>query len=135
MKLQLKLPSVATTVAALVLGVLTVLNTTTFQPGPPWQTGINIALLAGAAFGVAPLLGKAWASALNLTVAQTSLVTGVLSFLQLWQQSEPLSTTLHAVIVGVITVAAGLGFGVNIAIISGKAKTLIVATFRDEGRW
>lgn len=111
----LKMPSALTAVAGLVLGVLAALNTLSFHFGPPWTTGINIALILGAAYGVAPLLGSAWRTALNLPHSVTNIIVGALAALQLWQQSEPISTGLHAAIAGVLAFAAALGFATNIA--------------------
>lgn len=120
---MVKLPGKAALILGLIAGALVALNVTTFQPGPPWQTGINIALIAISALGISTLSGAAWRAAIHLTQQETAIVTAVLAFFQLWQQSEPLSTALHAVIGAILAFAAAVGFGPN--------TVQVVATERD----
>ncbi len=113
--MSLKLPTWATTALSLVAGALTVLNQTTFDLGSPWKVGLSVALVYLTGLGISPLVGNAFRNALGLSHGASVAISAVLSAAVLIITSVHMSTGLHAALVGIITVLAGVGFGPALA--------------------
>lgn len=109
--MKLKAPSWVTTVLALLAGALSVLNQTTFDLGSPWRNVLAIALVFIAGLGIGPLTGSAFRTALHLSQNLSVLISSGLGALSIIVVTIHMSTGVHAVILFVITTAAGLGFG------------------------
>ena len=109
-RLKVSVPTAASVVAALVAGVLAVLNQTVFNFGSEWYNYINIALVFLAGLGITPLTGKAFRAALHLPPWVLTVITAALAALQVALTSVGMPNSWHAVIVAAITVLAGLGF-------------------------
>ena len=103
-------PSVETVVLSCVAGILVVLNVTTFGFGQPWLVGTTIALTFLAGLGISPLTGVSFKAALHLPNGVSNVIAAALGALQLGLFTVPMSTGVHAVLAGVITLLAGLGF-------------------------
>jgi hypothetical protein len=110
--MTLNLPSKATLILSLVATALAVLNETTLQLGGVWSTGVLVATGVLSAMGISRLTGEQFRSLLDLTNAESSVVSAALTALALWaKDASNLSTTEHAIVAGVLVAAAGLGFG------------------------
>ena len=107
----LKLPSKATVIAGLVLGGVTTLLTTTLHLGGPWTLGLTIAGSWAAMFGVAPITGAAFRSALELTPAESAAAGGVLTTINLVLAEASLTPGVRGALLGVVNTLSALGFG------------------------
>ena len=112
--LKLKLPAPITVALSAIAGALVTLNVTTFHLGQPWVTGITVAITALAAFGISPLTGPALIAALHLPQKIVNIIAAGLMATQLALQTVTMSTTAHAIVAGVITLLAGLGFAPSV---------------------
>lgn len=102
-------PSQYTTILALVCGVLTVLNQTTFGLPTAAKTGITVALGAFEFLGIGPLLGPKFKAALHLPAAVGTAISIVLLVALVVVQQDT-SLPYSAIVIGVINVLGGLGF-------------------------
>lgn len=109
--MKLNLPTWATTALALLAGLASVLNQTTFGFIQPWKSALTVGLVLVAGLGIGPLTGQAFRAALHLSQNVNTLIAAVLAAATVATTTLSLSTPLHAVLAGVLTVLAGLGFG------------------------
>jgi hypothetical protein len=108
--MNLKLPTLATLGLSLLAGVLVVLNVTAFGFGQPWLIGTTLALTFLAALGISPLTGASFKAALHLSNGISNAIAAALVALQLGLSTVTMSTGVHAILAGCITLLAGLGF-------------------------
>lgn len=104
------LPAVATLILSLIAGVLSVLNQTTFGFPAPWGTSLTIALLFLSSIGISPLTGANFRNALHLPASVIMVVSAAIAAGGTAALNISDSTT-RAVVIGILTVLAGLGFG------------------------
>ena len=108
--MQIALPSKATFIASLLLGVATVVIVV-LEPGGLWTSGLTIGATWLATFNIAPITGLQFKSALQLTPLEGGLAAVALTVINLILVDASLSTGWHAALVAVVNIAAGLGFG------------------------
>jgi hypothetical protein len=106
----LNLPTWFTTGLSLLAGALSVLNQTTFGFPAPWGTSLTIALLFLSGLGISPLVGARFQNALHLSprlslAISTALAAAGAAALTIDDK------TARAIVVGILTFLAGLGFG------------------------
>lgn len=111
--MNFKVPSLATIIVGAALTVIQALNVTVFHFGLPWSIGLTALLPALAAFGIGPLTGAKFQALIELTPAETTAVTSLLSALALVVLKIEMSTGWHAALTAIIVAAASLGFGQN----------------------
>lgn len=107
----IKLPSWATTILACIAGLISVLNQSTFDLIAPWKSVLAIALVFIAGLGIGPLTGAAFRTALHIPQNVSVILSAVIGAAAIAVTTINLSTPLHAIILAVLTVLAGLGFG------------------------
>ena len=109
--MQINIPTKATVVLSVTATAIAVLNETSLQLGGAWSTGLLVAAGTLSALGISRLTGEQFRSLIDLTNGESTVLAGALTVLALWAKEGHMSTTLHAVISGVLVAAAGLGFG------------------------
>lgn len=120
-KIVIGLPNAIAVALALAAGVLQVLNRTVIHLGhgsasAQWHAWIAIVLVLFASQGIDPLVGPAFKVALHLPPWAARLTTGALTAIAMAITSIPMSAAVSGVLLGVLTVAAGLGFGTSVPV-------------------
>lgn len=108
--MKLNTPTLQTIVLSVAFAILSVLNSTTLHLGAPWTTYITVALVFIAGLGISPLTGAAFRSILHLSNGASNLIAAATAAATLAATTIDTSSPVHAVIVGVLTLLAGLGF-------------------------
>ncbi len=108
--MTLKVPSSATIVLSLLGGVLAVLNQTVLHLGSHWSTYITVGLVFLAGLGISPLVGKQFRSALHPSHQVSVIISAALSAAALVLTTINVSSGLKAILGGVLTFLAGIGF-------------------------
>lgn len=109
--MRLNVPTAVAVVLALVGGVLQVLNQVIHGISNPWHELFTFGLLVITGIGISPLVGVGFRNALHLTLAATTTITILVMTLTAAVQTLSLDSTVKGIILGILTVAAGLGFG------------------------
>ena len=104
------LPTAAAVALGLLAGALEVCNEVVLELDPAWHSYLAVALVVLAGVGVSPVTGPAFRAALHLPpwlsyIISAGMAAGVLAF-----GVTPMSGVAHAVLAGVLTVLAALGF-------------------------
>ena len=112
--MKFNLPSILTTAASLVAGVLATLNQLVFHVGSNWYSAITVALVFISALGISPLFGGAWAnkfeSVLHLPKQFSLAVSAALAAATVAVTTFHFDGTVKSAIVVTLTIFAGLGF-------------------------
>jgi hypothetical protein len=119
----LGLPSIATTILALVDGVLSVLVHNNFGLSMALSSALSTGLVLLGGLGIQPLLGAAFETALHLPFQVTALISAGMSALTYWLSTNPvgISPTAAGWITGVIAALSALGFGTTVASVAKAA--------------
>lgn len=108
------LPAPVVVVLALLAGGLQVVNVAVLNLSTALHAGIGIIIVFVVGLGVSPLVGDAFRNALHLPAWAFTLIAALLSAATLAVTVLPMSTSLHTIILTVITVLAGLGFAPDV---------------------
>lgn len=106
-----RLPTAVTVGLALLAGLITVLNTTTFGFVAPWKAVLTVALVFIAGLGIGPLTGAGFRNALHIPQNLNVIISAAIAAATIGSTTIGMSTAAHAIVAGVLTVLAGLGFG------------------------
>jgi hypothetical protein len=110
---RITLPTWATTVIALIAGVLVALNQTTFDFDATWKNVFTVALIFIGGLGISPLTGNAFRNALHLPQNVITLISAGSAALAVGVTTFGWSSTTQAIVTGVLAVLATLGFGTS----------------------
>lgn len=109
--IKFRIPSSIATIVALAAGVIAVLNQTTFGFVQPWKTGLTVALALVAGLGISPDKGTAFRNALHLGPKVLIFITTGMTALTLAVSTLSMDGTTKGLIMGILTMLTGLGFG------------------------
>ena len=113
--MKIHIPSWLAIVLSVGAGILSVLNVAVFGFTAPWQDFVTIGLAVLAALGISPLTGQSLQTVLHISHAAalslaTALTTAVVAVTTL-----SMDKTLKGIIIGVLTLIAGVLFGPSVA--------------------
>lgn len=128
--MNLKLPSLATTLIGAALAVVVALNDQVFHFGSPWQVGINVALPILGVLGISIVSGPQFQTIIHVPQQIAALVASVLGGLQLVLAQSGIEPTGRTVLQALVVVIATLGFGPA----ANEAATQAIVKARLAGR-
>lgn len=121
MNLNIKLPSIATTIVGVGLGLVVALNEQVFHFGPPWQVGISTVLTVVGVLGISIISGPTFQTILHLPQATCAAIASAMGGLQLLLAQSAIESSWRTVLQVVLVIAGTLGFGPTL---NAKARKL-----------
>jgi hypothetical protein len=109
--MQIKLPSLATTIIGATLGILVALNNEVFHLGHPWGLALTTILTLAGVLGISIIQGPAFQTVIALPQAAVAAIGAVLGALQVLFAETSMEGGWRTVLQVVIVVAGTLGFG------------------------
>lgn len=109
--MQIKLPSLLTTLLGGAAAVVVVVSKQVLHFAPPWPAGISAGVTVLGVLSVSVLTGPQFRAAIKLTQAEASVVAMALSGVQLLLLQSGLSPMLQTILQAILVAAGTLGFG------------------------
>lgn len=130
--MQIKLPSLATTIIGVTLAVLIALNDQVFHFGPPWQVGINVALPILGVLGISIISGPQFQSVIEVPQQIAALIASAMAGIQLVLAQSGINVDARTVLQCLVVVGATLGFGPTV---SAATARLVANRNANEARY